>query len=172
MSFRNKFAGIIAVLGLVAMFGGAANAQSAGTSAETARPQIDGMKRARGRHHGGVPVARIMRDLNLTDAQEQQARGIIEQFVKNIEPQRQVLSEMHNQLEVQGSLSDESRQKAQELREQIHTSQKQMQSELMALLTPEQRAQYDQLEEQWKSRRAERHERRGRSQKLPRPEPQ
>jgi Spy/CpxP family protein refolding chaperone len=170
MSFRNKFAGIIAVLGLVAIFGGAANAQDADTSNKESRPQMEG--RARGRHHGGVPVARIMRDLNLTDAQDQQARGIIEQFVKNIEPQRQALMEIHDQMEGQGSVSEESRQKAHELREQIHTSQKQMQGELMALLTPEQRAQYDQLEAQWKSRRAERHERRGRSPKLPQQDPQ
>ncbi len=170
MSFRNKLAGIIAALGLIAIFGGAVNAQDAGTSNKIAKPQIEG--RARGRHRGGVPVARIMRDLNLTETQEQQSRSIIEQFVKSIEPQRQALMELHNEFEVQGSISEEARQKAHELREQIHASQKQMQSELMALLTPEQRAQYDQLQEQWKSRRAERHERRGRSPKLPQSDPQ
>ncbi len=171
MSLRNRLTGLIASLALIATFGAAAYAQQPADN-KAAQPQMEGMKRKGGPHHRGTPVLRIMRDLNLTEAQEQQARSVVERFTNSIEPQRQALMEIHKQKEEQGAISDETRQKAQELRMQIDQSRQQMQSELMSILTPEQRAQYEKLEQEWKARRAEHRGRRGRGERMPTPEDQ
>lgn len=170
MSLRNRFTGFIVSLGLIAAFSVAAGAQQAAPADKAARqPKAEGMRRG-GREHHGPPVLRIMRDLNLSDTQAQQARAITERFVNSIEPQRQALKELHQQREEQGTLSDDAREKAQGLRAQIDEARQSMQSELRAILTPEQRTQYEKLEQEWKARRAERHERRGRGERtLPSP---
>ncbi len=173
MSLRNRFTGLAASLALIITCGVAAYAQKPATDADrAAQAQLEAMQRKGGRHRGGTPVMRIMRNLNLTEAQEQQTRVIVERFTNNIEPQRQALMEIHRQRVEQGDLSDDVRQKAHDLREQIHTAQKQMQTELLALLTPEQRTKYDQLEQEWKARRAEGRQRRGRGERMPPPEEQ
>jgi protein CpxP len=166
MSLRNRLHGFIIALGLIATFGIAAHAQQPAETNKAAQPQMDGMRKGRG-HHRGTPVLRIMRDLNLTDAQQQQARTIVERFTDSIQPQRQALMEIHKQRETQGTISDDLRQKAQELRQQIHESQKLMQTELLAILTTEQRAQYEKLEQEWKARRAEHRSRRNRGERMP-----
>jgi Spy/CpxP family protein refolding chaperone len=159
MSLRNKLTGAVLSLGMVAAFGVAAHAQQ--PAAGKAAPQTQFEGKGKGDHHHRLPVMRIMRDLNLTDAQVQQARTIVERFKMNIEPQRQALMELHKQQE-QGSVTDETRAKAQALRSQIDEAQKNMKTELLALLTAEQRTQYDQLEAKWKARREEMRARRGR----------
>ncbi len=159
MSLRNKLTGAVLSLGLVATFGITAFAQQPSADKAATRPQAEA--KGMGGHHNRVPVLRIMRDLKLTDAQEQQARSIVERFKTSIEPQRQALMELHKQKE-QGTTTDDMRAKAQPLRAQIDEAQQNMQAELLALLTSEQRTQYDQLEKQWKERRDERRSRRGR----------
>jgi Spy/CpxP family protein refolding chaperone len=173
MSLRNRFTGLAASLALIITCGVATYAQKPAADADKAsQAQFEGMQRKSGRPSRGTPVMRIMRELNLTEAQEQQTRAIVERFANNIEPQRQALMEIHTQRVEQGDLSDETRQKARDLREQIHTAQKQMQAELLALLTPEQRTKYDRLEQEWKARRAEGRHRRGRGERMPPPEEQ
>lgn len=159
MSLRNKLTGVALSLGLVATFGVAAFAQQPSTDKAATRPRAEG--KGMGGHHNRVPVLRIMRDLKLTDAQEQQARTIVERFRTSIEPQRQALMELRKQKE-QGTMTDDIMAKAQPLRAQIDEAQKSMQTELLALLTPEQRTQYEQLEKDWKAKRDERRSRRGR----------
>ena len=170
MSLRNRITGLFASLALIITCGVATYAQKPATDSDKAA-QLEVGQRKGGRHHRGTPVLRIMRELNLTEVQTQQSRAIVERFTNSIEPQRQALMEIHRQREEQGELSDETRQKAHDLREQIHTAQKQMQTELLALLTPEQRTKYDELEQQWKARRAEGRQRRGRGERrMPPPE--
>jgi hypothetical protein len=172
MSLRNRFTGLFASLALIITCGVAAYAQKPATDSDrAAQAQLEAMQRKDGRHRG-APVMRIMRELNLTEAQEQQTRVIVERFTQSIEPQRQGLMEIHRQRVEQGDLPDDVRQKAHDLREQIHTAQKQMQTELLALLTPEQRTKFEQLEQEWKARRAEGRQRRGRGERMPPPEEQ
>ena len=96
-----------------------------------------------------------------TTALDHQARAIVEKFKTSIEPQRQTLTELFRQKEESGA-TDDIRAQAQTLRGQIDQARKLMQGELFAILTPEQRTQYEQLETQWKSRRDEMRARRGR----------
>lgn len=160
MSIRNKFTGAVLSLALIFTFGIATYAQET-TATDKASPksQTDGMRRG-GRRHNRMPVLRLMHGLNLTVAQKEQARVIIERFKASIQPQRQALRELHKQREL-GTVSADVRERAMALRGEIHTSMKGAHSQLLTILTPEQRAQYDQAELQWKARREQRRARRG-----------
>ncbi len=88
---RNRFSGLILSLALIATFGVVGYAQQATDAGKsTEQAQTRGMKRS-GRGHHGMQVLRIIRDLNLTDAQNEQARAIFDSFRTKIEPQRQAL---------------------------------------------------------------------------------
>ncbi len=151
MSKRKKLMSIALSFGLIAAFGITSYAQQSMTSDKaTTQSQTDGMRR--GGRHRGTPVFRIMRDLKLSEAQHNQARAILERFKTSIEPQRQALKELHKQRE-QGIPGDEVKDKAKALRMQIRESLTNTQSELLSILTPEQRSQYDELQQQWKVRR-------------------
>ncbi|MBV9211336.1 MAG: Spy/CpxP family protein refolding chaperone [Acidobacteria bacterium] len=140
MSLRNRLTGAMLSIGLLAAFGISAFAQT------------EGMGKEGGQRHNRVPVLRIMRDLNLTDAQQKQADAIIEKFKTSTEPQRQALADLYLERQ-QGAITDDMKAKAQGLRAQIDAARQSMTTELMALLTPEQRTQYEQLEKQWRERR-------------------
>jgi Spy/CpxP family protein refolding chaperone len=144
---------------MIGTFAIASYAQEATTTGK-AITQSEGLAmRKGGRRHHRLPLLRLMQELNLTDAQKTQARTIVERFKTNIEPQRQALRELHKQRE-QGVVSDDIKQRATTLRGEIRSSMKGAHSELLTILTPEQRVQYDQMEQQWKTRTEERRARR------------
>lgn len=173
MSLRNRLTGFIASLGLVATLGIAAQAQQTATTDKAApQAQAEGMGKGKRGHHG-LPLMRLLRNLDLTEAQQTQARAIAERFIQSIQPQIQDLKELHQQVQEQeGTSSDEIREKARSLRSQIKDAGKLMQSEVMAILTPEQHAKFEQLEQEWKARRAEHRGRRGRGDMMPPPDQQ
>jgi Spy/CpxP family protein refolding chaperone len=155
MSIRNKLTGVVLSLALIATFGIATYAQQA-TTTDKATPQAQTGAEQRGeRRHRGMPMLRLMHDLNLTDAQKEQARAVIQRFRTSIEPQRQALRELRRQTEP-GTVSDEVRERARALRGEIRESMMAAHGELLTILTTEQRAQYDQKVLQWKARREER----------------
>lgn len=158
MSIRNKLIGAVLSLALLATFSIATYAQQKTAPGKSTLQSETGGMRQGGRRHG-MPVMRFMHKLNLTDAQKDQARVIVQRFRTSIEPQRQALRELHKQRE-QGAVSDEVKERAMALRGEIRTSMKSAHSEMLTILTPEQRAQYDQMEQQIKARRAERRARR------------
>jgi hypothetical protein len=106
---------------------------------------------------------RILRELELTEAQTRQARTIIENHKAAIEPQRQELMKLREQRE-QGADQADLRSRAKALREQIHESAKDMRAQLLSILTPDQRARLDQMETEFKARREEWRKRRQRAQ--------
>ena len=108
---------------------------------------------------GGFGTLRALRELNLTETQQQQARTIMERFVASIQPQREQLK----QLREQGRDTEPSadvREKAKALREQIHQSEQNMRTEILAILTQEQRTRLEQIEAERKARRDQMRERR------------
>jgi Spy/CpxP family protein refolding chaperone len=159
MSIRNKLTGTVLSLALIATFGIATYAQQATTSEKASTPSQAGGMQKGGHRHRGMPVLRLMHDLNLTDAQKEQARTIVQRFKVSIEPQRQALRELHKQ-NVEGTVSADVRERAMALRGEIRESFKGARSELLTILTTEQRAQYDQKVLQWKAHREERRARR------------
>ena len=168
MFTRKKLTGAVLSVAMIATIGISTNAQEA-TTKENAAPQEHsrGMRRGE-RRHQGRHFMQFMRDLNLTQAQKEQAREIVKRFRTNIQPQREALMEMRKQRE-QGAPSEEVKAKAQALRGEIKTSLKNTHGELLRVLTPEQRAQFDQMELKMKARREERRARRG-ERKMEQPE--
>lgn len=114
----------------------------------------------RGERHRGGPrgrgmgFERILRELDLTEAQQGQARVIIERFLANIKPQREELKSLHEQREQQpqGGDNEQIASRAQALRAQIDESHKAMRGELLNILTPEQRAKVEQMETEMRER--------------------
>lgn len=155
MSIRNKITGAFLSLAIVVTFGFSGYAQQGPAGSKVAPEAREGGMRRGGRHHRGMPLLRMLRELNLTEAQRDQARVIVERFKTTTEPQRQALRELRKQ-GVEGTVSDEVRGKADALRSQIREALKGTHGELLKILTSEQRTQYDQMELQWKTRREER----------------
>lgn len=120
----------------------------------------------RGLHRGGrrggrgdMHILRMLRQLELTEAQQQQARTIAENYLAAIKPQREELMKLREQKE-QGAENADLHSRAQALRTQIHESTRTMHEQLLAILTPEQRTRLDQMQAEFKGRRERMRERR------------
>ncbi len=96
--------------------------------------------------------ADVMRELNLTDAQRQQAQAIRRE---NFERNRGVREELKQLLQKrqQGTLSDADRSRAMELRKQLQESRRSTRTQIAGLLTEEQKTK---LQEMRKNRRENR----------------
>jgi Spy/CpxP family protein refolding chaperone len=142
------------ILGLA--FGAVAFAQQ--TSPQTQNPtagvqQRPGTLMARRRamrRRAMLDGFRVLGQLNLTDAQKQQARTIIQSSFAGTKASRQELAQLRRQWR-QGTLTPEGLTRAKELRKQLQESRKGVRSQLAGILTPEQKAK---LEEIIRTRRA------------------
>jgi Spy/CpxP family protein refolding chaperone len=107
---------------------------------------------------------RVLRQLNLTDAQKQQARTIIQSsFTKaNTKTSREELAKLRRQRR-EGTLTPEGLARVQELRKQFQESRQGVRNQLTSILTPEQKAK---VEEMIKTRRAN-HEKLGPRRPMP-----
>ena len=108
---------------------------------------------------GGIGA---LRQLNLTDAQKQQARTIVQSNFSNTKATREELAKLRNQRR-EGTLTPEGMARAKELRQQFQESRKGVRNQLAGILTPEQKAK---LEEMIKIRRAN-HEKLGPRRQMP-----
>jgi Spy/CpxP family protein refolding chaperone len=102
---------------------------------------------------------RILRQLDLTEAQAAQARTIIENHMQATKSQREELMRLREQREQDAPQADSS-SRARELRQQLQESAKNMRAQLLTILTPDQRARFDQMETEFKARRQRMRERR------------
>ena len=98
------------------------------------------------------PIMRALRQLNLTDAQKQQARAIVQSGMEGTKTQRQEMHQLTRQWR-QGTLAPEGLARAKEVRKLLQDANKGMRTQLVAILTPEQKTK---LEEMIKARRANR----------------
>ncbi|HEV2912806.1 MAG TPA: Spy/CpxP family protein refolding chaperone [Pyrinomonadaceae bacterium] len=163
MRTKLRGAGLVPGLMLLFVLSMPVFAQQSGTTGDDragdAQQGERGPGRGRYRGRGDRGFMRLLRELDLTEAQAEQARTIIENHKAAIEPQRQELFRLREQRE-QGADQADLQPRAQALREQIHESAKNMRAQLLSILTPDQRAKLDQMETEFKARRAERRERR------------
>jgi protein CpxP len=143
-------------LGLVITFGAAAFAQQPqGGDAQQQQRQQGREGRRRGGPGGeGSGMMRGLRELNLSDAQQQQARAIFDRFNTSTKPQREQLMQLREQFEA-GNAPADAQERVKALREQIHESAKAMNTELLGILTPEQRTKFEQMQKERKARRDE-----------------
>jgi Spy/CpxP family protein refolding chaperone len=159
MALRKTLTFIVLALGLTLAFAASAFAQ---------RPQQDGVaqpqqqREREGRRRRGGPGfgLRGLRELNLSDAQREQARAIFERFAVSMRPQREQLMQLREQRR-DGNATADVEARAKELRAQIHESEKAMRAELMSILTQEQRTKLEAVQKERKERRDERRQRRG-----------
>jgi Spy/CpxP family protein refolding chaperone len=119
------------------------------------RMERRGMRRKmRGRARGGL------RALNLTDQQKEQARAIKRANFDGNKAQREELMQLRRKAQ-DGTLSEQDKTRAKELRRQLHESRQNARTQMATLLTAEQKTK---LDEMIKNRREHRGRgRRGRS---------
>ena len=90
------------------------------------------------------PILRLLRQLDLTDAQKQQARTIFQATLQSTKAQRQELGQLTRQWR-QGTLTPAGLARANELRKELAAARKGMHDQLLAILTPEQKAKLEEL---------------------------
>lgn len=102
-----------------------------------------------GRH--GFGDFRLMSELNLSEAQKEQHRAIMQRHLDGIKSQREELSNLREKrMAATFTADDEARAKV--LRDEIHVSRQAIQTEIENTLTAEQRAKLEQLKSEQKTR--------------------
>ena len=122
----------------------------------------DGMrgdKKMRGGHRGDRGMLRGLQQLDLTDEQKTQIRGIMESNRTANEPLHQELRALMQKKRDGGSLTETEISRFQEIKEQLENSANQTKQIVLALLTADQRAKYDQMMEQRRERIEQRKQR-------------
>ncbi len=147
------FAGTLSILLAGFVFAIAQQSQTPATTApnvqqrQRRRMNRRMMMRRRGRMRAGA-----IRELNLTDAQKQQAQAIRRE---NLERNRAVREELKQLLQRrrQGTLNEADQARARELRQQLQESRRSTRAQIAGLLTEQQRTK---LQEMRKNRRENR----------------
>lgn len=113
--------------------------------------------------HGGRRGGFGMRGLNkldLTDAQKEQIRGIMEAARTANEPLRQEMRTLMEKRRNGGELTESDTARIKELRAQMKQSMEQNHSTILGILTPEQRQKLEQMKQDMQKRREEFRQRR------------
>jgi periplasmic protein CpxP/Spy len=166
MSLYMKLRGVCLGLMLAVACTGVAYGQEAGRAEQDRGPgrvQQEGRRGPRGgmRDHKMMGMMRTLRELNLTEAQQQQARAIFERFAQATRPQREALMQLREQRE-QGATDEQLAERAKQLRGEIRAAMQSARAEVASILTAEQRTRLEQIEQERKARHDERRQRVGR----------
>lgn len=163
MSLRNKIGILVLILGLIGSVA-AVSAQTPASPNTTGAQQPDraGMGRRGMRRGARMGRMHALSQLNLTDEQKQQMRTIIQNQGGSTKAQREEMFQLMQQRRA-GTLTPEGEKRAMELRQQLRESRKGTHTQMMNILTAEQKAK---LEEMKKARRAN-HEKFGKQRQLP-----
>ena len=97
------------------------------------------------------------RDLNLTEAQQTEMRAIRQRFAETIKPQREALRQLRDEQRNGGA---DIEQRAEAIRAQISQASKAMRDAMLNILTPEQRTQIEQRQQERQNRREQFRQRR------------
>jgi protein CpxP len=165
MYLRKSLFGILGIIlagGIVAVAQGPQPQTPATPDATLHRERIDRMQRRRERadreglrkgrgmgRRGGV--GHLMRELNLSEEQRQQARAIRQSRLESIRAQREELSRLHEK-RIAGTFSADDEVRAQALRQEIRTAMAGVRTETQNVLTAEQKARLEQLKTERKKR--------------------
>lgn len=160
MSLYSKLKRVCLGLVIAVACAGVAAAQDTGTAQQDGAPAKMQREGRRGRPgHNLMSLRRDLRELNLTEAQQQQTHAIFERFAESIKPQREALEQLRAQYE-QGATAEETSTRAKQLRGEIREAMLRSRSEVVTVLTPEQRTKFEQMEQERKARHEERRSRR------------
>ena len=163
---KNVLTKIGLALGLVASMAATSLAQTPQTpapegGADTGRHERMGR---RGRHQRGVGKRggfRMLRQLNLSDAQRQQIQSIRENYAARTAAQREELRQLSRTKRQGGTLTPEQQARAEQLRTELRATSESIHIEMLNVLTPEQRTQLEQSMKEHRERREEFRGRRG-----------
>ena len=105
-----------------------------------------------GREQGPGSERRVLRQLDLTDAQRQQLRDVESRYAETFRTRREELRKLQEARRGGGALSAEQQARVRQLREEMRANADRMRGEIQNLLTAEQRTQIQQRREQMKQR--------------------
>jgi periplasmic protein CpxP/Spy len=166
MSLQSRLTGAGLTLGLLVTFSMPLLAQQSSTTQDAQEQQQTermGKKRwHRGKHGGRGGPMRMFRELGLSEAQQQQAKAIMERYEQSNKPQRDEMRQLHQQMgqTATGAVDTQAQARAEALRTELRESRKRMHDELLTILTPDQRAKLEQMKQERKARHEERRNRR------------
>ena len=143
---RKHATALLTTLGLIVALATTSAAQ------QTASPSAPAWGKMKPHHKGFVEMP-ILRQLNLSDQQRQQIRTIMQNYHASTKAQRDELRQLKEQRLASGTLTAEQQARVEQLRAALDASAQQARAEILNVLTPEQRAQYEQLQQQAKARR-------------------
>lgn len=170
MSFKRKFISAITMALATAAFTTFVAAQETPKQDDSTQKQERFERRGfggkRGEHGGDRMLMRSLQRLNLTDAQKEQSRAIMENFKNSTQTQREEMRSL-GMKKRDGVISTDEQNRARELRTQLRTSGEQMHNSIMAILTADQRAQLAQMKEEMKQKMQERRQNRQNRQTSP-----
>jgi Spy/CpxP family protein refolding chaperone len=152
---------IISVLCLIPVLGVVVFAQETQTSTTTQNADLvqrrEGFRRMKGqgRQRRGFGLGA----LNLTEEQKQQSQAILQRHLESTKAQREELMRLREKRMTE-TLTAEDGARAKELHQQLRDSMQGVRGELSGLLTPEQRTQFEQMENQRQERQQEMQKRR------------
>ncbi|MFN2509896.1 MAG: Spy/CpxP family protein refolding chaperone [Pyrinomonadaceae bacterium] len=146
------------LISLTVAFGAIAYGQDPQAPAQDRSNRGDRMRHREGRSHErmdrggrkGFAKFRAMRELNLSDEQQQQQRAIVQRHLERIKVQREELIKLGEKKQ-QGNLAAEDGARAKALRQEIHNSMQSAHTEIETILTPEQRTKLERLKTERKA---------------------
>mgnify|MGYP000929278660 CR=1 FL=1 len=164
MSFVKKIAsGFVLALAMTTLTTFVA-AQDARTDEQTDKAQKErrfkGKGFGKGMRRGGGFGIRGLHKLDLTDAQKEQIRGIMETARTANEPLRQEMKTFMEKRRNGQELTETDRARLKELREQMRQSSEQTHNTILGILTAEQRQKLEQMKQEKQKRREEFRQRR------------
>ncbi len=136
-------------LTLLAAFGTAAQAQQPQPSTQNPTPGNETRRFGRGEERRGMrpfgrPPLGGLRELNLTDEQKQQVRGIMERNFDSTKALREELRTL-SQKRFEGTLTPEQQARAKELHQQMAQSMQSAMTEVQGILTAEQKTKLEEF---------------------------
>lgn len=158
MSFKRNISSLLAVAGATVLVAGGAFAQEA-TSPTVTDKKADGQFKGEGggrkfgKRHGFGMRGGFFRGLNLTDAQKEQIKQIREAN-KPTGENFEAIRALHK-AKRDGTITADQEAQLKAFREQRRANAKQVREQLLAILTPEQKAQLEQRKAEMKQRREE-----------------
>ncbi len=165
MKFKQKIVSAVTFLFAIVTFTTFVSAQDTTTQSQDSTTKQEkredfgknkfGKEGKHGDHRGGNRMFRGLHQLNLTDAQKEQIKGIME---SNHTANQVTHQEMRGLMmkKRDGVITAEEQTRFDTLKSQMKASAEQTHNSIMAILTPEQRAQFEQQREQMKQKFEER----------------
>lgn len=161
MTFKQKFISAVTFVFAIVAFTTFVSAQDTATQPQDSaakqekRDRKFGKEGKRGKHRGDKGMLSGLQQLNLTDAQKEQLKGIME---SNRTANQGTHEEMRGLMmkKRDGIITAEEQTRFDALKTQMKASAKQTHDSILAILTPEQLAQLEQQKEQMKQKFEER----------------